>query len=173
MAADTRQNEGRASAALFGCSAAVVLILDLLTKHIAFQRLRRGEAVPLLPGCLDLRLSGNQGAVFGIGQGFGWFFILATVVATAAILWAVWKYGRSSRLLSCGLGLLLGGALGNLYDRIVIGFVRDFIDAYIGAHHWPTFNVADMAICVGAGMLVLQALLAPSRDGKAHSSAKP
>ena len=115
----------------------------------------------MIPAFLDLHLSQNRGAVFGIGQGKGTYFILFTLVAVAGIIWAVAAYGRTSRWFTFGLGCVLGGALGNLVDRLMIGSVRDFIDVHVGPYHWPTFNVADMAICIGAAIFVLWACRAP------------
>ena len=141
---------------------AAVLAGDLLTKWAAFRSLLVGEVVPVVGGVLNFRLSRNEGAVFGMGQGLGPVFVLVTIVAVAAMVWAVWVYGRGSRILSCALGLLLGGALGNLWDRVAYGHVRDFIDVYAGTRHWPTFNVADVAICVGVGLIVLYSFRHPA-----------
>ena len=126
----------------------------------------RREAVaaahfPIIPNFLDLSRSENRGGVFGVGQGQVAFFILFTLVASAVILWAVWKYGRTSRWLTFGLGCVFGGAMGNLWDRRELGYVRDFIDVHVGLYHWPTFNLADSAICVGAAILVIHSFLTP------------
>ena len=86
----------------------------------------------MIPAFLDLHLSQNQGAVFGIGQGKGTYFILFTLVAVAGIIWAVAAHGRTSRWFTFGLGCVLGGALGNLVDRLMVGSVRDFIDVHVG-----------------------------------------
>jgi len=155
MAADRPLNGKAVTAGIFLSTASFVLLADLLTKSLAFSRIEFPHAVTVIPGFLDLRLSSNRGAVFGIGQGKGTYFILFTLVAAAGILWAAAAYGRTSRFFTFGLGCVLGGALGNLVDRLTKGSVRDFIDVYVGTLHWPTFNVADMAICVGAGILVL------------------
>jgi len=161
VSAGVERREGAATALIFMSAAGVTLFADLLTKHLAFKYLDPAAVLPIIPGCLNLRVSVNRGAVFGIGQGMGLFFVLFTVVAAAGIIWAACAYGRSSRFLTIGLGLLLGGALGNLWDRLVHGCVRDFIDAYVGRYHWPTFNIGDAAICAGAAIIVLHAFLSP------------
>ena len=148
---------------LLGLAAAVVAV-DLWTKHLAEQALHSGSVgrvIRVIPGCLDFRWSENRGAVFGMGQGKGEFFIAFTLVAAVAILWLGLTHGRRSLLLTTGLGLLLGGALGNLYDRVIFSHVRDFIHAYLGAYAWPTFNFADMAICAGAGVVILYSFRQP------------
>ena len=150
-------------ALLLGLAAAIVAV-DLWTKHLADQALNSdsfGHAIRVIPGCLDFRWSENRGAVFGMGQGKGGLFIAFTLVAAAAILWFGLTHGRRSLLLTTGLGLLLGGALGNLYDRIFFSHVRDFIHAYAGRYAWPTFNVADMAICAGAAVVILYSFRQP------------
>jgi len=147
--------------------AAGILAVDLLTKHLAEQALRSDtsfKSIRVIPGCLDFRWSENRGAVFGMGQGMGALFIAFTLIATVAILWVGLTHGRRSLLLTIGLGLLLGGALGNLYDRIFYLYVRDFIYAYAGTHVWPTFNFADMAICAGAGVVILYSFRQPSES---------
>jgi len=157
----------RRSALVFAVIAGLTLLADFATKRLAFSRLQPGEAYQIIPWLLALRLSHNLGAVWGIGQGKGAFFALFTLVAAAGICWAAGRYGGGTRLLNAGLGLLLGGALGNLWDRLNRIFgegqgVRDFIDAYVGPHHWPTFNVADSAICVGAALIMLHAFREPA-----------
>lgn len=150
-----RQDAARMMGRVFAPVAASTLILDLFTKWFAFDRLDEFLPLAVIPGLLNFRISVNRGAVFGIGQGLGKLFIAFTVIASVGILWAAWVHGRSSRLLTWALGFLLGGALGNLWDRLVHGSVRDFIDVYAGSYHWPTFNVADTAICIGAGLIIL------------------
>ena len=164
MATGSERVAGRMPVALFSVASAVVLVSDLLSKKLAFSRLDPAAPLPVIPGLLNLRISRNMGAVFGIGQGLTWLFIIFTILACAVIVWTVWTYGRSSRVLTCALGLVFGGALGNLWDRIIYGYVRDFIDLYVGRYHWPTFNVADSAICIGAALIVIHAFLSSSRS---------
>jgi len=156
----------------FLIAAAVVVGLDLGSKWAAFRYLDPDAPHVLVPGCLDLRLSTNPGAVFGIGKGMRVVFVTFTVIAVGGILWAQRRHGASSKWLNAGLSFLLGGALGNLYDRLVIGEVRDFIDVYFRQHHWPTFNVADIAICVGCGLIILCSFRAPKEEGKAEAAGR-
>jgi len=152
--------------AVFTATPVLVLFADLTTKEIASKSwaVRMGRTI--IPGLLNFHYNENAGAVFGIGQGMQKWLLLGTAVALVAILWAVHRYAREHSLLCFGLGLLLGGALGNAHDRLVLNVVRDFIDVYVGTHHWPTFNVADMAICVGAAIVAIFAVRDPNRIAK-------
>ena len=166
MAAQTGRAPVWRMIVIFVAIVVVILCTDLLTKRAAFNHLNPDPRYPkvIVRGLLNLTRSENAGAVFGLGKGQRAFFITFTLLAAAGMSWAQWKHGRSSRLLTVGLGLLMGGALGNLYDRIAIGKVRDFIDVYAGRYHWPTFNVADMAICVGCGLILLYSFRTPPKD---------
>jgi len=152
---------------VFWLTALISLVLDLGTKWVAFRTLppipaglRSGNPVQIIPGVLDFRLVWNEGAVFGLGAGLAWFFIAATVVAIGFIvhLFSRTRVGQTGlRIL---LGLTLGGALGNLYDRVFHGGrVRDFINITAKVRDislWPAvFNVADAALVVGIGVLLL------------------
>lgn len=132
----------------------LALVLDQLTKWWAVAAIDPLQPVTVIPGLLDLVLVHNRGAAFGFLnrsdiQWQFWLFLGATVVAAVAIV-ALLRSSRFNAWLSAGLGLVLGGALGNLVDRIRFRAVIDFVDVYVGQWHWPAFNVADMAICVGA-----------------------
>ena len=168
MAAAPRLNGKAVTAAIFICTAAGVIAGDLLTKWLAFHADNLVQPRVVIPNFLDFTRSMNTGGVFGVGQGQVTFFILFTLVASAAILWAVARYGRASRWLTFGLGCVFGGAMGNLWDRLALGYVRDFIHCFIGRYHWPTFNIADSAICVGAAILVIHSFLSP--DARRESS---
>ena len=174
MAAAPRLNGKAATAAIFLCTAAGLIAGDLLTKWLAFHGDNLFPPHVIIPNCFDLSRSENRGGVFGVGQGQVAFFILFTLVASAAILWAVRKYGRTSRRLTFALGCVFGGAMGNLWDRLALGYVRDFIDCFIGRHHWPTFNIADSLLVCGAAMLVWHAtMLGPAQPTSARSNARP
>ena len=132
----------------------LALVLDQLTTWWAVAAIDPLQPVTVIPGLLDLVLVHNRGAAFGFLnrsdiQWQFWLFLGATVVAAVAIV-ALLRSSRFNAWLSAGLGLVLGGALGNLVDRIRFRAVIDFVDVYVGQWHWPAFNVADMAICVGA-----------------------
>ena len=136
----------------------LVVILDQVSKHAAVQWLSLHQALPVLPG-FNLTLVHNTGAAFSfLSDAGGWqryFFIILTV--SISLIMLVWlarlPAGRS--LLACALSLVIGGAAGNLWDRLQYGYVIDFIDVYYGQWSWPVFNVADTAITVGAALLLL------------------
>ncbi len=141
--------------------AAVVFALDQLTKFIATDYLMRTGEISLMP-FLNLVLVHNTGAAFGfLSSAGGWqniFFIIVAATAGVFILWMISRLDSKDRLLAIALMLILGGALGNLADRLIHGYVIDFVDIYYGAWHWPAFNVADSAITVGAMLLMADAL---------------
>lgn len=161
---------GRRAFAAWLAGAVGLAAVDQLTKVWALTALK--GVVALLPS-LNLVLVHNPGAAFGLFSQAGgwqrWFFIAAGLAIGSFV--AVWlrRAARSgSRWLPAGLCLVLGGALGNLWDRIVRGAVVDFIDVYYGRFHWPAFNVADAAISVGAAILILSSFFGGDGDGAAR-----
>ncbi len=135
-----------------------VVLLDQLTKQLAINLLEMHQPVAVAP-FLNLTLTYNTGAAFSLLNDAGgwqrWLFAgLSVVVGIVIVVW-LWRIPSGDRWLACGLALVLGGALGNLWDRLVIGAVVDFIDVYYQRWHWPAFNVADSAICVGAALLII------------------
>jgi signal peptidase II len=143
-----------------------VVVFDQLTKFAATDYLTQHGEIHLAP-FLNLVLVHNTGAAFGFLSGAGgWqnvFFIIVALGASIFILWMYRSLSAQDRLLATGLMLVLGGALGNLIDRLIHGYVVDFIDVYYGTWHWPAFNVADSAITIGAVLLVIDALSPGSR----------
>ena len=140
--------------------AGVVLVLDQVTKFLVQANLGFRDAVPLIPGYFDLVHVLNQGAAFGFlnQEGLGWqrgFFIVVSLLACGVIVWLLRSEEGKGRLGATGLGLVLGGALGNLVDRVRTGLVVDFLDFYVGQWHWPAFNVADMGISCGVCLLII------------------
>ena len=135
---------------------ALVIVLDQLTKYWVSQSLVPGASVPVTP-FFNLVLTYNTGAAFSfLSRASGWqrgFFILIAALASLLIIYLIRRYHRQ-KVFSIGLSLILGGALGNLWDRIVLGHVVDFLDFYIQTYHWPAFNVADSAITCGAALLI-------------------
>ncbi len=140
---------------LFGI-AAMVIALDQVSKHLIMSLIPEHRTLSMIPGFFDLVNIRNRGAAFGflnrsdIEWQF-WLFLTATIVASAAIV-ALVRASRYNAALSIGLGCVLGGAVGNLVDRLRFRAVVDFLDFYLGQWHWPAFNVADIAICLGAGL---------------------
>lgn len=139
---------------------AAVLIVDQLTKWTALASLQRHVEVAIAP-FLNFTLVYNRGAAFGfLSQAPGWqnaFFIVVALIASAVIVVLLLRLGPENRTAATGFALILGGAIGNLIDRLVHGHVIDFIDVYYRSWHWPAFNVADSAITIGAGFLILDA----------------
>ena len=139
---------------------AVVIILDIWTKHLVLKSIQLHEAVPVIPNFFQLVHVRNTGAAFGLGANASSKLvpILLNVGAIAVFCVVVvyaFRTAVTDRLLQTGLHLILGGAIGNLLDRFRFGYVVDFLDVYIGTHHWPAFNVADSAICIGIALLFL------------------
>jgi len=139
---------------------ATVILLDLWTKMLVLQRLALHEAVSVIPNFFQIVHVRNTGAAFGLGANASSKLvpILLTLGAIAVFCVVVVYALRSAvtdRLLQTGLHLILGGAIGNLMDRFRFGYVVDFLDVYVGRNHWPAFNVADSAICIGIALLFL------------------
>jgi len=136
---------------------AVTLAADQATKSIVKATMQLGEVIPVIPPVLDLHYITNRGVAFGLFPRFGDVFIPIALVIMAIIV-AYYRSLRHRRLwLRTALALQLGGALGNLIDRLRLGAVVDFVDFHIDAinFHWPVFNVADSAIVIGVGILLV------------------
>ncbi len=138
-----------------------VIGLDRLTKLLAQAHLDPYAPVPLAPS-LNLTLAYNTGAAFSFLRDAGgwqrWLFVALALAAAVLILQWLRQLDAGRAWLACALALVLGGALGNLWDRLMLGHVVDFIDVYLGAWHWPVFNVADSALTAGAVMILVDAL---------------
>jgi signal peptidase II len=147
----------------------VVVALDQVTKFLVTRFIDLYERVEVLP-VLDFTLLHNTGAAFSMLAGASgwqrWFFIgLACVVSVLLIAW-IWRTPRGEKLLPLALALILGGALGNVIDRVLHGYVVDFIHAHWGSAYFPAFNIADSAITVGAALLILDAFREKAPAGK-------
>lgn len=147
---------------------AVVIALDLYTKHLVQQAFTYGEHLRVT-GFFDLVRYHNTGAAFSFLADAGgwqkWFFTSMASVASIVMVYLLKKHPEN-KLFSWGLALVLGGALGNLYDRITLGYVVDFLYFYYQQFAWPAFNVADSAICVGVGLLLLDSFKQPEQAKK-------
>ena len=136
--------------------ATIILLLDQLSKWSALSNLQLGIPEPVLP-FMNWLLLLNPGAAFSfLAQGSGWqrwFFTIVGLVACVYIVWLLRK-SQNDKLLCVALSLILGGALGNVLDRIMYGAVVDFIDLHYANWHWPAFNIADSAICIGAALII-------------------
>jgi signal peptidase II len=148
--------------------AAAVFALDRLTKWIIETRVGAFDTISVIPGFFDIIHTRNPGAAFSMFANLDSPLrplLLIGVAGTALglVAWMLRKAGTLDFPTALGLAFILGGACGNLFDRVTAGSVTDFLEFYIGAYHWPTFNVADSAICTGSGLLIL-AMLRPKRQ---------
>ncbi len=146
----------------------LVVVLDLGSKSIVSQSFSLYETLPIIPGWFNLTLAHNSGAAFSfLADESGWqrwFFAAIALVVSGVIFFWMKRLQSHERLVAIALALVLGGALGNLWDRLTLGYVVDFLDFYYQsdaqsrAMHWPAFNIADSAISIGAFMLIIDAL---------------
>jgi len=154
--------------------AGAVFMIDQTTKAWAIRRLRFGDDVSVIPNFLNFAYAQNPGVAFSFlddqGDAGRWGLSAVAGVAAILVLYYFWRVPRSHDRLLGALALLLAGILGNVTDRLRLGFVIDFIDVQFGNWHYPTFNVADMAICIGAGLLILDMFL--SKKPEAADEAK-
>ena len=143
---------------------AVVVALDLYTKHLIQRAFEYGEHLTIT-SFFDLVRYHNEGAAFSFLADAGgwqkWFFSGVSMIAVIVITYLLKKH-QNQKLFSLGLALVLGGAIGNLYDRLTLGYVVDFLSFHVNDWFWPAFNVADSAICVGVALLLLDSLKKPA-----------
>ena len=140
-----------------------ILVADQWTKWLVEMHLPDRATEPVVPGLLNLTHVRNTGVAFGLfaaqgTTGGSWLLTLLGLTALTAVGIYFWFTPSRDRLLLVALALVVGGAVGNLIDRVVAGAVTDFIDVYVGLHHWPAFNVADSAISVGIALMALDSL---------------
>jgi signal peptidase II len=152
----------------------VGVALDQLTKLLVVQHLPLGAQVPVIKGFFNLVHIHNRGAAFGLlsnlSPHFAWLFFIATttlVLLVVGVLW--WRLPDRDWPAALGYSFIITGALGNLIDRVRLGEVIDFLDFYLGRHHWPAFNVADSLVCLGAGVLIWVVLT----EGKGEDASHP
>ena len=148
--------------------AVVVVVLDRVTKLWVVKHIEPGHAIVVVPRIFRITHVLNTGAAFSMFEGAKhpefvrqtliWFSVAAVLV----VIGILWKAGRTVTLMSVALALILGGAIGNLYDRVHLQYVVDFLEVHIVHYHWPDFNVADSSIVVGACLLLLE-MLKPQR----------
>jgi signal peptidase II len=151
--------------------AALVVIIDQLTKLWILSNFVLYEQQNIIPGFFDLVYVTNTGAAFGFLAGSkSWlrqvFFVGVSIVALAVIVYSYGHLKKQGRIFVYSLGLIGGGAIGNLIDRLRFGSVVDFLDFYLGSHHWPAFNVADSAITSGVGLFMLGMLMQHMEENK-------
>jgi len=139
---------------------AAIIVLDAWTKWLVAAHIDLHDAVPVIPDVFQIVHVRNTGAAFGIGANAQSQIVpvllnLGAIAVFFVVVAYAFRSAVSDRLLQTGLHLILGGAIGNLVDRFRLGYVVDFLDFFYRSHHWPAFNVADSAICIGIGLLFL------------------
>ncbi len=155
----------------------LVILLDRITKQLIEARVRDWDIIPVIPGLFQIVHTRNTGIAFGLfseagSNGGNSVLIVFSFAVMIFVGWMLWTAARTLSehwTLPAALALVLGGAAGNLYDRIAFGSVTDFLDFFWGTHHFPVFNVADSAITIGA-FLLLWNLWAVRRPAEAHHS---
>ena len=155
--------------------AVLVLMLDRIAKWVIASNIALHDSLVVIPGFFRLTHVENTGAAFGLfaESAAQWkvgalvtFSVLALIVVSALL----WRNGHSLSTTTIALSLILGGAMGNLWDRMMSGHVVDFLDFYVGSYHWPAFNIADSAIVIGAVLLVAEIVFAKSAGETVKSS---
>ncbi len=141
----------------------LVVLLDQATKYWAYNNLRFKPDVHIVTSFFKLSYAENPGIAFGVLSDTGgnlkvWLLSGISFIAISLVTYFVFNASPTKKLLLVALALILGGIIGNLIDRLHLQVVIDFLELYVGNYHWPTFNVADMAICIGAGLLSIDIL---------------
>ncbi|QSV13648.1 signal peptidase II [Photobacterium ganghwense] len=144
--------------------AALVFIVDIASKLVVMNTMEYGwpNRIELLP-FFNLLYVHNYGAAFSFLSDAGgwqrWLFTAIALGVCALLVFWMRRSPASNKLANSSYAMIIGGALGNLFDRMYHGFVVDFLDFYVGNYHWPAFNIADTAICIGAGLIILEGLI--------------
>ena len=152
---------------------ALIVALDQWTKHEVVAVFSLYERLEVFPH-FNLTLAYNSGAAFSFLADAGgwqrWFFTAIAVVVSVVILWWLKQTPRPQKMLPIAFSFILGGALGNVYDRLVHGYVIDFIDVYVNNWHWPAFNIADSAIFIGAALLIIDMIKNGDKDSASNEA---
>jgi len=151
---------------LYFTVAALVVILDQATKRIVLGTCATGIEKELIGNFLRIRLSHNPGAILGVLSGSRTILLTITIVSVVALMFFAYKMRYAPLLKRISLGLILGGAFGNFIDRVASGSVVDFIDMGIGTYRWPTYNIADSAVTIGAVILISGFVLYKDSSGE-------
>ena len=156
----------RPAQALFWALAAAAVCIDQLTKWAIYERSVTSRAFVVVPGVFfRLAPTGNPGVVWGLFGGWPGAVFAVGVLAAMGVTYFFYRYCEKSLKEAAALGIILGGAVGNLSDRAFVGHVRDFLEFKIYSHYWPTFNFADSFITVGAGILIVVFLSSSKGEG--------
>ena len=153
---------------------AAVILLDIWTKHLVLKSIALHEAITVIPDFFQIVHVRNTGAAFGLGANASNSIVpvllnVGAIAVFCVVVVYAFRTAVTDRLLQTGLHLILGGAIGNLLDRFRFGYVVDFLDVYVKNHHWPAFNVADSAICIGIALLFFDMRKKPETEAAAES----
>lgn len=145
--------------------AVMVIVLDQLSKFLMLTFVLNEQSVIIIMPFFNLVHAWNTGVSFSLfnNGGFIGTLLLCLIVIVIVAILLRWLYKEKTKLIQIALGMIIGGAVGNLIDRIRFGAVFDFLDFYIDAYHWPAFNLADSCICIGAVMIILHSMIYPTK----------
>lgn len=151
-----------------------VLVIDQISKWMVRTKMALGESIPVISEYFYLTSHRNRGAAFGILQDQRWFFIIVTTIVVIGIIYYLIKIKNSNKLLSLALALILGGALGNFIDRLMLGEVVDFFDVKIRfgtfLYDYPIFNIADSALVIGVGLILIDTIRESIKEMKTKTT---
>ncbi|RFU68787.1 signal peptidase II [Bacillus sp. V59.32b] len=139
--------------------ALLIIALDQFTKWLVVKNMELGQSIEMINNFLYITSHRNRGAAWGILEGQMWFFYLITVIVIIGLVYYLQKMGKQSVLLGTAIGFMLGGAIGNFIDRLVRKEVVDFVHTFPFGYNFPIFNIADSALCIGVGMLIIYMFL--------------
>jgi signal peptidase II len=154
-----------------------VIVFDRISKIMVAKHVAMGSGIVVIPKVFRITHVLNTGAAFSMFAESASPFavriglIVFSVVAALAVLFMLWRYGRQWSAAAVGFAFVLGGAIGNLYDRTVLHYVIDFLEVHIGSYHWPDFNIADSAISIGAVLLLVEMIWPAESAGQQVSEA--
>ena len=152
---------------MFYLISALVVFLDFISKQAVVHTLSPQQVVPVTPffNLVSVQNKGISFSFFNSGESTTvWALIIVSLAIIAGI--AVWLYREKNRWTKLALCLILGGAIGNVFDRLRLGAVVDFLDFHIAHHHWPAFNVADSAVCIGVFIIIIQSIFSKKKEKK-------
>lgn len=146
-----------------GIIAVIVLLLDQVTKLLITSNMVLYEDIPVISGFFHITYVQNTGMAWSLLSGKQFFLCLMAAIAIGVMVYYL-LYKKPDKLTTVALGLMIGGAAGNLLDRLVLNYVRDFLNFYIFGYDFPVFNVADCALCIGVGILILASVLEDKKE---------
>jgi len=153
------------------CLSFLVAFVDQVTKYLVMQNLLINDHRVVIPGLFNISHVRNTGAAWGMMQGFNMGLVILSVIMLIVMVGFRRRFMSDTRFYRVMVGLIVGGIVGNLIDRLRLGFVMDFLDFHWRSHHFPSFNIADSAICTGVGLYILLQFLAGRKAGRPAAAA--